>query len=75
MQQPSQTNFSHEDFMAFFNDSQNIDLLSIEDKMLIASRLIAQDQNLLPHLLAKSIGRYDSSIQQILQERNSLPVF
>ncbi len=73
--QPSKTAFSREDFLAFFNDHKNINLLTTDEKTEIASRLIEKDNNLIHSLLQKLMGYDDFSFQQILQESNSLPVF
>jgi len=75
MQHPSQATFSREDFLAFFNDNKVTNLLSAEDKAEIASKLIAKDQKSIQYLLNKLMDDSGKSIQQIVQERNSLPVF
>jgi hypothetical protein len=66
---------SREDFMSFFRDSKKIEMLSEEDKAEIASQLLLRDRNFVLKLLNNLKGNYDSSLRQLIEERNSLPVF
>lgn len=68
-------NISREDFMSFFRNSKIIEMLSEEDKTEIASQLLLKDRNFFVKLLNNINGGYYASINQIIEERNSLPVF
>jgi hypothetical protein len=68
-------NISREDFMSFFRDSKKIKMLSDEDRTEIASKLLMNDRSFLNKFLNAINGGYDSSLQQLMEERNSLPVF
>jgi hypothetical protein len=75
MSQKNYKNISREDFMSFFRDSNKIEMLSDEDKTEIASQLLMKDRNFFVKLLNNINGGYYASINQIIEERNSLPVF
>jgi hypothetical protein len=66
---------SREDFMSFFRDSKKIEMLSDEDRVEIASQLLMNDRSFLNKFLDSIDGGFDSSLYQLMEERNSLPVF
>jgi hypothetical protein len=68
-------NISREDFMSFFRDSKRVEMLSEEDKAEIASELLMKDRRFLFKMLNTINGGYYASLHQLMEERNSLPVF
>ena len=61
--------------MSFFKDSKKIEMFSDEDKAEIASQLLKKDHSFLFKLLNTINGCYNPLFHQLIEERNSLPVF
>lgn len=64
-----------DDFMSFFRDEKKIQLLTQEDKAEIAKHILASTANLNKSELEEIWNDYSSAIHQLVEQKNSLPVF
>jgi len=75
MNQQLQSLTTRDQFMAFFRDNNSISMLSNDDKAEIAAQILAEDAIINHKRLQELLSEYNLSVQQIVMDQNSAPIF